>query len=92
MNKPDQIESGLFVRLSTKTISDLYRVLETEGYDPDPEGVGAFLSDVAAGKLSEQTSEPHPHGDILEALGRVAKAHGPDLARAALDAFKRGRA
>ena len=81
--------TGLFVRLSDETTTDLYRVLESEGYSPDPQGVGAFLSDVAAGKLSESGTAKDEHSDILEALGKVAKTHGPDLARAALQALRR---
>lgn len=87
----EQIVEGLFLRLSTETISELYHVLELEGYSPDPQGIGAFLSDVAAGKLSQETEvEPTTDSasrDILGVLAAQAKEHGPDLLRAAVKAW-----
>lgn len=86
----EQIETGLFLRLPDKTISDLYIVLVSEGYEATPHGVALFLSDVSQGKLSNHADESET-SDILGLVGSLGRKHGPELVRAALAAIKTRR-
>lgn len=82
------VEEGIFLRIPSKTLSEVYRKLESEGYKGDPVGISLFLTDFSAGKFDDDGSDEG--GDITPVTGTEVVAslivkHGPTVARGLAD-------